>query len=91
LLQEVIIGKQLSNIFIKLKNCILEDIYVHHRDDVLHPLLVTSQRFIGLVIPALVGSTGRGTGARTSLSGIGPTVYHPVAQSKPTIKVSIIN
>jgi hypothetical protein len=77
--------------FYKIKNYILEDIYLHHRDDVLHPFLGTSQRFIGLVVPALVGLTGRGTGARTPLLGIGPTVHHPVTQSKPAIKVSIIN
>jgi hypothetical protein len=40
---------QLSNIVIKLKKCILEDSYLHHRNDVLlalhqvlHHLLVTS-------------------------------------------------
>jgi hypothetical protein len=49
---------QLSNIFIKLKKCILEDIYLHHQDDVLHPLLVTLQCFIGLVVLALVELTG---------------------------------
>jgi hypothetical protein len=90
-LQEVIIGTQLSYIFIKLEKCILQDIYLHHRDDVLHPLLVMSQRFVGLVIPALTGLTGRGNGTRTPLLGISPTVHHPVAQSKPAIKVSIIN
>jgi hypothetical protein len=91
LLQEVVIGMQLSNIFIKLKNCILEDIYLHHQDDVLHPLLLTLQHFVGLVVLALAGPTGLGTGARMSLSGIGPTVHHLVTQSKPAIKVSIIN
>jgi hypothetical protein len=85
------LGMRLSNICIKLENCILKDIYLHHRDDVLHPLLVTSQHFIGLVILAMVGPTGRGTGGRMPLSGIGPTVHHPVVQRKTAIKVSIIN
>jgi hypothetical protein len=40
------------------KNCILEDIYLHQQDDVMYPLLVTSQHFTGLVIPALAGPTG---------------------------------
>jgi hypothetical protein len=40
------------------KNCILKDIYLHHRDDVLQPFLVTSQHFISLVILALAGLTG---------------------------------
>jgi hypothetical protein len=60
---------QLSNIVIKLENCILEDSYLHHRDDVLlvlhqvlHHLLVTSQCFIILVVLALAGPTGRGSG-----------------------------
>jgi hypothetical protein len=86
-----LLGTQVSNICMKLENCILKNIYLHHRDDVLHPLLLTSQRFIGLVVPALARSTRRGTRGRMPLSGIGPTVHHPVAQSKPAIKVSIIN
>jgi hypothetical protein len=86
-----LLGTQLSNICIKLEKCILKDIYLHHRDDILHPLLVTLQHFIGLVVPALAGPTGQGTKGRMPLSGIGPTVHHPVAQSKPAIKVSIIN
>jgi hypothetical protein len=80
------LGTQLSNIFIKLKKCILEDSYLHHRDDVLlavhyvfHHLLVTSQCFVILVVPALVGLTRRGSGGRTPLSGITLTVHHPVA------------
>jgi hypothetical protein len=52
------LGTQLSNIYIKLENCIIKDIYLHHRDDVLHPLLVASHHFIGLVILALAGLTG---------------------------------
>jgi hypothetical protein len=68
---------QLSIICLKLENCILEDIYLHHRDDVPHPLLVTSQCFIGLVIPALAAPTGQGIAARTPLLGIGLTVHHP--------------
>jgi hypothetical protein len=55
---------QLSNIVIKLKNCILEESYLHHRDDillvlhqVLHNLLVTLHRFIVLVILALARLT----------------------------------
>jgi hypothetical protein len=52
---------------------------------------MTTQRFISLVVLALTGPTRRGTEARTPLSGIGSTVHHPVAQSKPAIKVSIIN
>jgi hypothetical protein len=73
------------------KNCILEDIYMYHRDDVLHPLLMTLQHFVGLVVPALEGLTGRGTGGRKPRSGIGSTVHHPVAQSKPAIKDIVIN
>jgi hypothetical protein len=69
----------------------LKIFYQYHRDDVLHPLLMMSQHFVGLVVPALVEPTGRGTGGRMPLSGIGPTVHHPVAQSEPVIKVSIIN
>jgi hypothetical protein len=79
------------------KKCILEDNYLHHRDDVLlamhqvlHHLLMMLQCFLSLVIPILAVLTGRGSGGRTSLSGIAPTV-HPVAKSKPAIKVSIIN
>jgi hypothetical protein len=45
------LGTQLSNIFIKLENCILEDIYLHY-------VLVMSQRFIGLIVSALAGLTG---------------------------------
>jgi hypothetical protein len=52
------LGTQLSNIFIKMENCILKDIYLHHRDDVLYPLLMTSQYFINLAILALAGPTG---------------------------------
>jgi hypothetical protein len=52
---------------------------------------MTSQHFIDLVILALAGLTGRGTGGRMMLSGIGPMVHHPIAQSKPVIKISIIN
>jgi hypothetical protein len=51
------LGTQLSNICIKLEKYILIDIYLHHRDDVLHPL-VMSQCFISLVIPTLAGLTG---------------------------------
>jgi hypothetical protein len=51
------LGTQLSNIYIKLENCILKDIYLHHRYNVLHPL-VASQHFISLVVLALVGPTG---------------------------------
>jgi hypothetical protein len=69
----------------------LKIFYLYHRDDVLHPLLVKSQRFIGLVVLALAGPTGRGNGGRTPLSGIGPIVHHPIAKSKPAIKVSGIN
>jgi hypothetical protein len=57
----------------------LKIFYLYHQDDVLHPLLVTSQRFVSLVILALAGLTGRGTDGRTPWSGIGPTVHHPVA------------
>jgi hypothetical protein len=71
---------------------------MHHRDDVLlvlhqvlHHLLVTLQHFVDLVIPALAGLTRRGSRERTPLLGITPTVHHPVTQSKPVIKVSIIN
>jgi hypothetical protein len=53
---------QLSNIFIKLEKCILEDSYLHHRDDVLlalhqilHHLLVMLQPFLILLISALAG------------------------------------
>jgi hypothetical protein len=77
---------------------ILEDSYLHHQDDVLlglhqvlHHLLVMSQYFVILVIPALVGQTGRGSGGIMPLSGISPTVHHPITQSKPAIKVSIIH
>jgi hypothetical protein len=38
-----------------------------------------------------VGLPERGSGGKTPLSGITPTVHHPVAQRKPTIKDSIIN
>jgi hypothetical protein len=82
---------QLSNIFIKLEKIILEDIYLHNRDDVLHPLIMMSQHFVSLVVLALAGLTGQGTGARMPLSGIGPSVHHPIIQSKPAITVSIIN
>jgi hypothetical protein len=89
---------QLSNTVIKLEKCILEYSYLHHQDDVLlvlhlvlHHLLVTSQHFIILVIPALAGLIERGSGARMPLLVITPTGHHPVAQSKTTIKVSIIN
>jgi hypothetical protein len=71
------LGTHLRNICIKLKNCILKDIYLHHQDDVmlalhhvLHHILVTSQCFIGLVIPALAGPTGQESGGRMTLSGI---------------------
>jgi Na+/citrate or Na+/malate symporter len=46
------------------------------------------QHFVVLIIPALAGPTGRG---RMPLSDITLTIHHPVAQSKPAIKVSIIN
>jgi hypothetical protein len=92
------LGMQLSNIFIKLENCMLEDSYLHHQDDVLlalhhvlHHLLVMSQCFIILVVPTLVGPTGRGSGGRMPLSSIASTVHRPIAQSKPAVKVSIIN
>jgi hypothetical protein len=52
------LGTQLSNICIKLKNCILKEIYLHDRDDVLHPLLMTLQHFIGFIVSALAGPTG---------------------------------
>jgi hypothetical protein len=98
LLQEVV-RYAIKQYFYKIgKKYILEDSYLHHQDDVLlalhqvlHYLLVTSQRFIVLVVPALAGLTGQGSGGRTPLSSITPTVHHPVAQSKPAIKVSIIN
>jgi hypothetical protein len=92
------LGTQLSNIFKKLENCIFEYSYLHHQDDVLlalhhvlHHLVVTSQCIIHLVAPALAGLIGRGSGGRTLLSGIAPTVHHPVTQSMPAIKVSFIN
>jgi hypothetical protein len=47
------------------KKYILEDSYLHHRDDVLlalhkvlHHLLVMLQHFLVLLIPALAGLTG---------------------------------
>jgi hypothetical protein len=95
LLQEVI-RYVVKQYFYRIgKNCIIEDIYLHHQDDVLHPL-VTLKHFIGLVvlalvIPALVGPTRQGTGGRMALLGIGPMVHHPVAQSMPTMKGSIID
>jgi hypothetical protein len=58
---------------------------------VLHPLIVASQRFVGLLVLALAGPTGRGTGGRKPRLGIGSMVHHPVAQSKPAIKVSVMN
>jgi hypothetical protein len=89
---------QLSNIVIKLGKCIIEDSYLHHRDDVLlalhlvlHNLLVMLQHFLILVVPTLARPTGRGSGGRTPLSGITPTVHHPIVQIKPAIKISIIN
>jgi hypothetical protein len=74
-----LLGTQLRNICIKMENCILKDIYLHHRDDILHPLLVTPQCFIGLVVPALAEPTGRGTGGIMPLSSKGPMVHHLVA------------
>jgi hypothetical protein len=35
----------------------LKIFYLYHQDDILHPLLMTSQRLVGLVIPALAGPT----------------------------------
>jgi hypothetical protein len=72
------LGTQLSNICIKLEK-LHKDIYLHHQDDILHPLLMTSQHFIGLVVLALAGPTERGIEGRMPLSGIGPTVHHPIA------------
>jgi hypothetical protein len=91
LLQEVIIGTQLSNICIKLEK--------------LHTwrYLPASSKWCTASTPRDVtmfhwfGRSGFGrtdwmrTGARTPLLGIGPTVHHLVVQSKPVIKVSIIN
>jgi hypothetical protein len=90
LLQKVV-KYMLSNIYIKLENCILEDIYLYHRDDVLHSLLVMSQRYVGLVVPAMAGPTRRGTRGRKPQLGIGSMVHHLVAQNKLAIKVSVIN
>jgi hypothetical protein len=80
------------------KKCILEDSYLHHRDDVLlamhqilHHLLMTLQPFLNLLIPTFAGPTRQGSGGRTPLSGITPMIHHSIAQSKPAIKVSIIN
>jgi hypothetical protein len=85
-------------LFENWRNCILEDSYLHYRDNVLlalhqvlHQLLLTLEPFLVLLIPALAGPTRRGSGGRMLLVGITPTVYHHVTQSKPAIKVSIIN
>jgi hypothetical protein len=71
---------------------------MHHRDDVLlalhqvlNLLLLTLEHFLVLLVPALVEPTGRGSGERMPLSGITPTIHHPVAQNKYVIKISIIN
>jgi hypothetical protein len=54
---KMLLVMQLSNIVIKLENCIHEDSYLHHRDAVLlvlhqflHHLLVMLQCFIILVV-----------------------------------------
>jgi hypothetical protein len=82
----------------KLKKCILEDSYLHHRDDVLlalhqvmNQLLLVLEPFFVLLVPALAGLTGRGSGGRTPLPGITPMIHHLVVQSKHVIKVSLIN
>jgi hypothetical protein len=71
---------------------------MHHRDDllltlhqVLNQLLLTLEHFLILLILALVGPTRRGSGGRMPLSGITPTIRHLITQSKPAMKVSIIN
>jgi hypothetical protein len=91
LLQEVIKYAVKQYLYLIGKTAYLKIFYLYHRDDVLHLLLMVSQRFVSLVASTLAGSAGQGTGGRTSLSSIGPTVHHPVAQSKLAIKVSVIN
>jgi hypothetical protein len=79
LLQEVIKYLVKQYLYEIGKFAYMKIFYLYHRNDVLHPLLLTLQHFVNLVVPALVGPTGRGTGGRTPLSGIGPMVHHPVA------------
>jgi hypothetical protein len=85
-------------LFENWRNYILEDNYLHHRGDVLlalhqvlNQLLLMWEPFLILLLPVLAGPTGRGSGGTMPLSGITPTIHHPVTQSNVAIKVIIIS
>jgi hypothetical protein len=58
LLQEVIKYAVKQYLYLIGKTAYLKIFYLYHRDDVLHLLLVVSQRFVSLVASTLAGSAG---------------------------------
>jgi hypothetical protein len=50
-----------------------------------------SHPFLHFHVPVLMRPTGQGSGESMSLSDIIPMVHNPITQSKPAIKISIIN
>jgi hypothetical protein len=69
---------------------IIIGIIVFALHSVVYQFILTSQPSLHFCVPALARPTGRGSGGSMSLSDITPMVHNPIAQSKPTTKVSII-